>query len=157
MGRALRGSAALEAGMVWINTYRAVSYMAPFGGYKRSGLGRESGQEAIEKLPTDQDGVDRHNRQDRQSVRPALDHNREYIMDMIGFIGLGRMGRPMASNLSRKGFRLVVHDVNRKAVEELELLQARGAANAAQVAAEGDVIVTMLPNSAIVSEVVTGA
>jgi aldehyde dehydrogenase (NAD+) len=48
MGRALRGSAELEAGMVWINTYRAVSYMAPFGGYKRSGLGRESGQEAIE-------------------------------------------------------------------------------------------------------------
>jgi (Z)-2-((N-methylformamido)methylene)-5-hydroxybutyrolactone dehydrogenase len=48
IGRALRGSAELEAGMVWINTYRAVSYMAPFGGYKRSGLGRESGQEAIE-------------------------------------------------------------------------------------------------------------
>ena len=48
MGRALRGSAALEAGTVWINTYRAVSYMAPFGGYKRSGIGRESGQEAID-------------------------------------------------------------------------------------------------------------
>jgi aldehyde dehydrogenase (NAD+) len=47
MGRTLRGSAALEAGTVWINTYRAVSYMAPFGGYKRSGFGRESGQEAI--------------------------------------------------------------------------------------------------------------
>ena len=48
IGRAIRGSAALEAGSVWINTYRAVSYMAPFGGYKRSGIGRESGQEAIE-------------------------------------------------------------------------------------------------------------
>lgn len=48
IGRALRGSAALEAGTVWVNTYRAVSYMAPFGGYKRSGVGRESGQEAIE-------------------------------------------------------------------------------------------------------------
>lgn len=48
MGRALRGSIALEAGTVWINTYRAVSYMAPFGGYKRSGIGRESGQEAID-------------------------------------------------------------------------------------------------------------
>lgn len=47
MGRALRGSAALEAGTVWVNCYRAVSYMAPFGGYKRSGVGRESGQEAI--------------------------------------------------------------------------------------------------------------
>lgn len=77
-------------------------------------------------------------------------------MDMIGFIGLGRMGRPMASNLCRKGFRLVVHDVNLKAVEELESLQARGAASAAQVASEGRIIVTMLPNSAIVSEVVAG-
>ena len=48
IGRALRGSTALEAGTVWINTYRAVSYMAPFGGYKRSGIGRESGQEAID-------------------------------------------------------------------------------------------------------------
>jgi acyl-CoA reductase-like NAD-dependent aldehyde dehydrogenase len=47
IGRALRGAAAMEAGMVWINSYRAVSYMAPFGGYKRSGIGRESGQEAI--------------------------------------------------------------------------------------------------------------
>ena len=47
IGRALRGAAAMEAGTVWVNTYRAVSYMAPFGGYKRSGVGRESGQEAI--------------------------------------------------------------------------------------------------------------
>lgn len=48
IGRALRGAKAMEAGTVWINTYRAVSYMAPFGGYKRSGVGRESGQEAID-------------------------------------------------------------------------------------------------------------
>jgi aldehyde dehydrogenase (NAD+) len=45
--RALRMSERLEAGTVWINTYRAVSYMSPFGGYKRSGLGRESGLSAI--------------------------------------------------------------------------------------------------------------
>jgi (Z)-2-((N-methylformamido)methylene)-5-hydroxybutyrolactone dehydrogenase len=37
----------LEAGTVWVNTYRAISYMSPFGGYKRSGLGRESGIDAI--------------------------------------------------------------------------------------------------------------
>ncbi len=48
IARAIRGSAALEAGTVWVNSYRAVSYMAPFGGYKRSGIGRESGQEAID-------------------------------------------------------------------------------------------------------------
>jgi aldehyde dehydrogenase (NAD+) len=39
----------LQAGTVWINTYRAVSYLSPFGGYKRSGLGRESGQEMIKE------------------------------------------------------------------------------------------------------------
>jgi len=37
----------LRAGSIWTNTYRAVSYMAPFGGFKNSGIGRESGQEAI--------------------------------------------------------------------------------------------------------------
>jgi aldehyde dehydrogenase (NAD+) len=39
----------IQAGMVWVNTYRAVSYMAPFGGMKQSGIGRESGQEAIKE------------------------------------------------------------------------------------------------------------
>ena len=48
IGRAIRMSERLEAGTVWVNCYRAVSYMAPFGGYKRSGIGRESGQEAID-------------------------------------------------------------------------------------------------------------
>jgi acyl-CoA reductase-like NAD-dependent aldehyde dehydrogenase len=45
--RALEMSERLEAGTIWVNTYRAVSYMSPFGGYKRSGIGRESGAEAI--------------------------------------------------------------------------------------------------------------
>jgi aldehyde dehydrogenase (NAD+) len=45
--RALLMSERLEAGTVWVNTYRAVSYMSPFGGYKRSGIGRESGADAI--------------------------------------------------------------------------------------------------------------
>ena len=47
MGRAIRMSERLRAGTVWVNTYRVVSYMTPFGGYKRSGLGRENGQQAI--------------------------------------------------------------------------------------------------------------
>jgi aldehyde dehydrogenase (NAD+) len=47
MRRAIRMSERLEAGTVWVNMYRAVSYMSPFGGYKFSGLGRENGQEAI--------------------------------------------------------------------------------------------------------------
>jgi len=48
IGRAIRMSERLEAGTVWVKCYRAVSFMAPFGGYKRSGLGRESGIEAID-------------------------------------------------------------------------------------------------------------
>ena len=47
MGTALRMSRHLEAGTVWVNSYRAVSYLAPFGGYKQSGIGRESGYEMI--------------------------------------------------------------------------------------------------------------
>ncbi len=50
IGRAVRMSAALKAGTVWVNTYRAVSYMMPFGGMKRSGIGRESGIEAIREF-----------------------------------------------------------------------------------------------------------
>jgi aldehyde dehydrogenase (NAD+) len=49
MRRALLMAERLQAGTVWINTYRAVSYLSPFGGYKRSGLGRESGQEMIKE------------------------------------------------------------------------------------------------------------
>jgi len=47
IGRAVRMSKALKAGMVWVNTYRAYSYLVPIGGMKQSGLGRESGIEAI--------------------------------------------------------------------------------------------------------------
>src|SRR3954462_1615493 len=49
MRRALLMAERLQAGTVWINTYRAISYMSPFGGYKRSGIGRESGHEAIKE------------------------------------------------------------------------------------------------------------
>jgi aldehyde dehydrogenase (NAD+) len=45
--RALTMAARLQAGTVWVNTYRANSYMSPFGGYKRSGFGREGGKDMI--------------------------------------------------------------------------------------------------------------
>jgi aldehyde dehydrogenase (NAD+) len=47
IGTAFTMSERLEAGTVWVNTYRAISYLSPFGGYKRSGIGRESGLTAI--------------------------------------------------------------------------------------------------------------
>jgi (Z)-2-((N-methylformamido)methylene)-5-hydroxybutyrolactone dehydrogenase len=49
MRRALTMAEKLQAGTVWVNTYRAISYVSPFGGYKRSGLGRESGQDMIKE------------------------------------------------------------------------------------------------------------
>lgn len=50
IGRAIRMSERLEVGTVWINTYRAISYTSPFGGYKRSGIGRESGIDAVREF-----------------------------------------------------------------------------------------------------------
>ena len=47
IGRALRISKGIRAGIVWVNTYRMVSPLAPFGGFKDSGYGRESGMQAI--------------------------------------------------------------------------------------------------------------
>lgn len=49
MGRAFTAAKRLRAGTVWTNIYRAVSYLAPFGGFKSSGMGRENGQHAIEE------------------------------------------------------------------------------------------------------------
>ena len=78
-------------------------------------------------------------------------------MTKIGFIGLGRMGRPMASNLQRKGFSLIVYDIAADAVDALVALGASAASDAGQVAAQCEVIFTMLPASADVEATVLGA
>ena len=77
-------------------------------------------------------------------------------MASVGFIGLGRMGRPMASHLCAKGFSLVVFDVNPEPVRHLEQLGARAAASAGEVGERSEIVLTMLPSSAIVEEVVAG-
>ncbi len=77
-------------------------------------------------------------------------------MERVGFIGLGRMGRPMASNLARKGFDLVVHDIAEDPVAVLEGLGARRADSPAEVAWHSDVVITMLPGPASVLDVVAG-
>jgi 4-hydroxybutyrate dehydrogenase/sulfolactaldehyde 3-reductase len=77
-------------------------------------------------------------------------------MDLIGFIGLGKMGRPMASNLCRKGCQLAVYDVLDNAAAEVAKHGATKAKSIADVAAGSDVIFTMLPDSAIVEAVVAG-
>ena len=50
LSRALRVSREIHAGTVWVNTYRAAAVMAPFGGYKESGFGRERGVVALEEF-----------------------------------------------------------------------------------------------------------
>jgi aldehyde dehydrogenase (NAD+) len=52
LNRMHRVSAALKAGMVWVNTYRAVAAQTPFGGVKESGIGRERGQEGMMEFLT---------------------------------------------------------------------------------------------------------
>ena len=47
LARAVRLPKQLRAGTVWVNTYRAISYMMPFGGMESSGVGRESGVDAV--------------------------------------------------------------------------------------------------------------
>jgi 4-hydroxybutyrate dehydrogenase / sulfolactaldehyde 3-reductase len=78
-------------------------------------------------------------------------------MAHIGFIGLGNMGRGMAANLARKGESLVVHDVVEAPVRALVDIGARAASSAAELAAQSDVIFTMLPTTASVADVVGGA
>jgi 4-hydroxybutyrate dehydrogenase/sulfolactaldehyde 3-reductase len=76
---------------------------------------------------------------------------------MIGFIGLGNMGRPMASNLARKGSQLIVFDLDRARIGALAALGARPAPDVAAVAAASEIVFTMLPTSASVEAVVGGA
>lgn len=72
---------------------------------------------------------------------------------MIGFIGLGRMGRGMAINLAKKGFSLVVHDVEEASVKALEAVGATRA-SPAEMATTCDIVITMLPTGKEVAEVV---
>jgi 3-hydroxyisobutyrate dehydrogenase-like beta-hydroxyacid dehydrogenase len=75
----------------------------------------------------------------------------------IGFIGLGIMGKPMARNLMKAGYPLVVHNRSRGKVDELAREGATPASSSKEVAAAADVIITMLPNSPDVELVVLGA
>jgi len=77
-------------------------------------------------------------------------------MKKIGFIGLGIMGKPMARNLLKAGYPLVVHDIVSAPVAELVAAGAATGTSCADVAARSDVVITMLPNSPEVREAVLG-
>jgi 2-hydroxy-3-oxopropionate reductase len=78
------------------------------------------------------------------------------MSETVGFIGLGVMGRPMARNLIKKGFSLVVHSRSQGPVDELVAAGAARAASPAEVARRATRIVTMLPDSPDVEQVLEG-
>ena len=77
-------------------------------------------------------------------------------MAIIGFIGLGVMGRPMAKNLIDAGYKLVVYDKFAKS-DDLVSLGAESATSNKDVALKSDIIITMLPNSPHIKEAILGA
>ncbi|GBF06262.1 2-hydroxy-3-oxopropionate reductase [Deinococcus aerius] len=76
--------------------------------------------------------------------------------ERIGFIGLGIMGLPMARNLIRAGYSLTVNNRGPEAEQALAAEGARVARTAREVAEASDIVITMLPDSPQVEEVVLG-
>ena len=74
----------------------------------------------------------------------------------IGFIGLGAMGLPMASNLVRKGFQVVAYDIDAEKIARLVALGATSAGSITEASAQADIVITMLPATAHVEAVVLG-
>lgn len=74
----------------------------------------------------------------------------------VGFVGLGRMGRPMTENLLKKGFEVTVHNRSRAVVDELAALGAKPATSPREVAAASDVVLTALPTVDTVEAVFLG-
>jgi 4-hydroxybutyrate dehydrogenase/sulfolactaldehyde 3-reductase len=77
--------------------------------------------------------------------------------ETIGFIGLGAMGRGMAANCVKKGFDLIVHDINPDAVAFLVKTGAKAAKSAAEVAKAATIVITVLPTGREVDQVVMAA
>src|SRR6267142_1000361 len=75
---------------------------------------------------------------------------------VIGFIGLGIMGKPMARNLLKAGYTLVVHNRSRAAVEDLSKEGAQATADSQEVTRRSEIIITMLPDSPDVELVYAG-
>jgi 2-hydroxy-3-oxopropionate reductase len=78
------------------------------------------------------------------------------MTERVGFIGLGIMGMPMARNLMEAGYELVLHNRSPEKAEELGKEGATVAATPREVAEKSDVVITMLPDSPQVREVVAG-
>jgi len=77
-------------------------------------------------------------------------------MTRIGFIGVGTMGLPMATNLVKKGFAVTAYDTSGEAVKAAAAAGMAAAASAAEAVATADLVITMLPSSPHVESVYTG-
>jgi 2-hydroxy-3-oxopropionate reductase len=78
------------------------------------------------------------------------------MAERIGFIGLGIMGKPMARNLMEAGYELMVYNRSRGKVDELAQEGAEAAGSPREVAEQSDIIITMLPDSPEVREIIAG-
>ncbi|MEW5984145.1 MAG: NAD(P)-binding domain-containing protein [Acidobacteriota bacterium] len=78
------------------------------------------------------------------------------VMERVGFIGLGLMGKPMALNLLKKGFPLVVHSRSQAPVDALVAAGAQSAPSPAAVASCAEVVITIVPDTPDVEQVVAG-
>ena len=78
-------------------------------------------------------------------------------MEKIGFIGLGRMGLPMAANIIKGGYEVRVYDVVASQLEAAIAKGGQGCSSVAEIAEKSDILITMLPNSAIVRDVISGS
>lgn len=75
----------------------------------------------------------------------------------VGFIGLGEQGKPIAANLAKDGFDLVVHDLRAEPMAELVSLGAKAASSPREAGAHGEVIEVVVVNDAQVEAVMCGA
>ena len=76
--------------------------------------------------------------------------------EVIGFVGLGIMGRPMALNLMKAGYSVVVTSRSRGPIDTLVAAGAKSSATPADVARDANVIITMVPDTPDVEKVITG-
>lgn len=82
---------------------------------------------------------------------------RSVVPNVVGFIGLGAMGKPMAKNLIAGGQTLVVHSRSRGPVDDLVAAGALAAHSPADVARQASIVITMLPDAPDVELVIAGA
>src|SRR4051795_6059435 len=88
--------------------------------------------------------------------QPLTTNHQPPTMDTIGFIGLGLMGRPMAKNLLKAGYPVVAHSRSQGPVDDVVASGAVRAGSPADVARQATRIITMVPDSPDVEQVLEG-